>query len=80
MADILNFDAIPAGRREEAKLNILAYIPNNEMTDDEPPVAKYTDIEWFQRVVCRHLKTINKRGHDIRVDLAATEAIDIENP
>ncbi|KKK66176.1 hypothetical protein LCGC14_2966730 [marine sediment metagenome] len=80
MADILNFDAIPIVVRAEATLNILAYMPNNEMTEDDPPVPKYTDLEWFNEIVWRHLKSINKRGHNIRVDLAAAEAVDIENP
>ncbi len=53
MADILNFDVIPAGIRAEAALNILAYLPNNEMTKDDPPVPKYPDLEWFNEIVWR---------------------------
>lgn len=80
MADILNFDAIPAGKRAEARLNFLAKMPNDEMTEDDPPVAKYTDAEWFNRIVWRFLKRVNRHGHAIRVAAAGSDAVDIENP
>ena len=80
MAAILNFDAVPVAKRAQAKLNILAKMPNNETTDDNPPMARYTDAEWFNEIVWRFLIRVNRHGHDILVDQAAAAVIDIRNP
>lgn len=80
MADILDFTAIPAAKRSQAKANILAKMPNSEMTEDNPPVAKYTDTEWLNEIVWRFLIRVNRHGHDILVDQAAAAVIDIRNP
>lgn len=82
MADILNFDAIPLGKRQEAKLNILAKVPNYILIEDpEDPnfgEQRYTDKQWLDRIVWDFLKRLNRKGHDIRVRRVASQAIDIE--
>ena len=88
MADILDFTAMPAAKRAKAKENILAYMPNSQTIDDpawvdpgdgsQPDqIPKFTDIEWLNEIVWKHLKSCNSRGHDILVDQAAEPAIDI---
>ncbi len=88
MADILNFDAIPIPKRVEAKANILAYMPNNQTIDDpawvdpgdgspSDQIPVYTDVEWLNEIIWKHLRSCNRRGHEILVLQAAESAIDI---
>lgn len=91
MADILNFDAIPQNQRAQSKANLLAYWPNTETIidpewkdtgDGSRPnrILKYTDLDWLNEKVWKYLERCNKRGHVIRVNQAATAAVNIREP
>ena len=44
---------IPDAKVAKALEGFLEIYPNNEMTDDDPPVAKYTNKEWVTEKVRR---------------------------
>jgi len=64
---------IPASKRAQAALNILAHQPNIETINDPngvdigdgsgfPQIPKYTDSAWLDQIVERYLKRCNKKG------------------
>lgn len=88
MKAILDFSAIKEANRAEAKLNILAYMPNNRTIDDpdwvDPgdgslpdQIPEFTDIEWLNEKNWEFWMKVNARGHKIRVARAAEQAINI---
>jgi hypothetical protein len=85
---IFNFNEVPAGKRPEVKLNILAERPNRDTIDDPnwddpkdgsmaPAIKKYTDGEWMDEIIWAHLKELNEKGHKKRQALSAGKAPDI---
>ena len=62
MADrVLSF-TIPGAKIDTAMEGFLMIYPNTEMTDDEPPVNKYTDEQWIKEKIRRNIIRDIRRG------------------
>lgn len=44
---------IPSDKLDKARDGFLELHPNVEMTEDEPPVLKYSTREWFEEAIRR---------------------------
>lgn len=87
MINIINLDVInPIGKRARIKTNILASMPNDETIPDpnwtdpgdgskQPQILKYTDAEWFNKMVLDFFQIHNERGAE-KLQKQAAEPVD----
>ncbi len=68
MADQLISLKIPDAKVAKALEGFLKIYPNVEMTDDNPPVAKYTIKEWVTERIRRLIVKDIRRGHQMQAD------------
>ena len=71
MADQTISLKIPSEKVEVALEGFLSIYPNSEMTDDEEPVAKYTNKQWVTEQVRRLIVRDIRRGLQIKADQEA---------
>ena len=76
MADITII--IPNDKLDKAKEGFLYLYPNREMTDDETPVAKYTDNQWIKEKIRRNLVRDIYRGLNMKAQRASVLTQDNE--
>lgn len=62
MADVTISLVIPEAKVAKALEGFLKIYPNKEMTDDEIPVAKYTNQEWVKEQIRRIIVRDVRRG------------------
>jgi hypothetical protein len=67
---------IPNDRVAEALEGFLTIYPNGEMTDDDIPVAKYTDAQWVRQIVKRNLVRDIYRGLNMKAQKLARQTQD----
>jgi len=75
MADAIITITIPDAKVATAKTGFLKIYPNTEMTEDEVPVALYTDAQWIREQVRRMIIRDIRRG----LQMVANEAASVEN-
>jgi len=75
MADAIITITIPDAKVETAKTGFLKIYPNVEMTEDEIPVEKYTDVQWIREQIRRIIIRDVRRG----LQMVANEAASVEN-
>ena len=75
MADAIITITIPDAKVETAKTGFLKIYPNVEMTEDEVPVSKYTDVQWIREQVRRIIIRDIRRG----LQMVANEAASVES-
>ena len=76
MADAIITITIPDAKVATAKTGFLKIYPNTEMTEDEVPVAKYTDVQWIREQVRRLIIRDVRRGLQMVANEAASVADD----
>ena len=62
MADTVLSYTIPEAKVAEYIADYCYVHKNTEMTDDEPPVAKYTDTQWVREHIMRYVRSQIQRG------------------
>lgn len=89
MINIINLEAInPAGKRARIKANILASKPNTETILDpnwvdpedgssQTRISKFTDAEWYNKMVLDFFQIHIERGAEILRKQAAEPVDDI---
>jgi len=75
MANYVLSITIPEAKLATALEGFLKIYPNTEMTDDETPVAKYTNAEWVREQVRRIIVRDVRRG----LQMLASEAAQVES-
>ena len=75
MADVTITITIPDAKVATAKTGFLKIYPNTEMTEDEVPVALYTDAQWIREQIRRLIIRDVRRG----LQMVANEAASVEN-
>ena len=75
MADVTITITIPDAKVETAKTGFLKIYPNVEMTEDEVPVSKYTDVQWIREQIRRIIIRDIRRG----LQMVANEAASVES-
>ena len=76
MADHIITITVPSAKVSIALEGFLKIYPNNEMTDDEPPVPKYTHAQWVDEQLRRILVRDIRRGLQLIANEAALVAQD----
>ncbi len=76
MADKVITLTIPDAKVAVALQGFLGIYPNDEMTNDDPPVAKYTNQEWVTEKVRRLVVKDIRRGLQKIANEAANVAED----
>ena len=76
MADKTITITVPDAKVATALTGFLAIYPNNEMTDDEVPVAKYTNAKWVNEKMRRILIRDVRRGLQMLANAEAQVAED----
>ena len=75
MADQVITITVPSDKVAVAVEGYLKIYPNTEMTDDEEPVAKYTDAQWIREHVRRLFIRDVRRG----LQMKANEDVKVAN-
>ena len=75
MADQVITITVPSDKVAVAVEGYLKIYPNREMTEDEVPVAKYTDAQWVREQVRRLFIRDVRRG----LQMLASEAAQVES-
>ena len=78
MADIVLNITIPNAHVATAAQGFLKIYPNDEMTTDDPPVAKYTTKKWVEEKLRRLLVRDIRRGLQMIANEAANVDVDDE--
>ena len=76
MADKIITLIIPDVKVATALEGFLSSYPNTEITNDIPPVAKYTNAEWLDEKIRRLTIRDIRRGLQLIADAAAVVAKD----
>jgi len=69
---------IPEAKVQVALEGFLKIYPNNEMTEDETPVAKYTNAQWVREKIRRLVVRDVRRGLQMISNENAQVVIDNE--
>ena len=76
MADQIISLKIPSTKVAKAIEGFLFLYPNGEKTDDEVPVAKYTDKQWVTEKVRRNIVRDIHRGLNKKARSEAVQSVD----
>ena len=76
MADKVITITVPDDKVAIALQGFLAIYPNNEMTEDVPPVQKYNNSQWMSEQMRRLLVRDVRRGLQMIANQAAAVAED----
>lgn len=76
MADVIITLKIPSAKVAIGLEGWLTIYPNTETTDDEKPVAKYTDKQWFTEKLRRIAVDSIRRGLQMKANRAKEVALD----